>query len=179
MTGSPGALTPTELDALLGGPILARLATIDPAGWPAVVPVWFEWDGEAVWIVARARAGYVGDLKREPRVCLSVVADDDPDRRAQIFGRAEFIGDPGPLDGRGLEIARRMAVRYEGGKGLQYVERSLAWERALIRIVPVRIVSWRSPEWHARYRKPVGDTGPTQASAASSDPSSLADRRSP
>ena len=28
----------------------------------------------------------------DPRVCISVVADDDPDRRAQLFCRAEIVG---------------------------------------------------------------------------------------
>ena len=146
-------------------PILARLATLRADGYPGVVPVWFEWDAIVAWIVARARASYVADIRRDARVCISVVADDDPDRRAQLFGRAEIIGSPSPLTGRVLEIARRMALRYEGESGLAYIERSMDWERVLIRLKPERIVSWGSSDWHPRY-------------VPSPDPSSPATKRS-
>lgn len=146
-----GRLTPDELDELLRRPILARLATVRPDGAPSIVPVWIEWDGEAAWIVARARSGFVADIRTEPRVCLSVVADDDPDRRAQLSGRAELVGEPGPLAGPSLDMARRMALRYEGEPGAAYIERSRDWERVLVRLVPDRIVSWKSADWHPRY----------------------------
>ena len=157
-TAASGRLTSGELDALLRRPVLGRLAVVLPDGYPSVVPVWLDWDGTAAWIVARARSSFVGDIRRDPRVCLSVVADDDPDRRAQLFGRAEIVGEPAALAGRTLEIARRMAMRYEGEAGLDYIERSRHLERVLIRVEPERIVSWGSPEWHERYVTPLATT---------------------
>ena len=150
----PGGLGREAIDALLRRPLLARLATIDGEGYPAIVPVWFEWDGERLWIVARARARYVADLMRDPRVAVSVIADDDPDLRIQIRGRAEVVAGPAALDGETLALARRLAERYEGLAGLDYIETSRSWERCLIRIVPDRIVSWGSPDWHPRYVDP-------------------------
>jgi PPOX class probable F420-dependent enzyme len=147
-----GALTPAEIDELLRRPIVARLATIDADGYPAVVPVWIEWDGEAAWLVARAGAGYLGDIRREPRVGLSVVADDDPDRRVQVRGRATIVEGPAPLRGRLLSLARAMALRYEGAAGLEYVKASRDWPRCLVRIDPLRVRSWGSPDWHRRYK---------------------------
>lgn len=149
--GGPGGLGPEAIDALLRRPLLARLATIDEDGYPAIVPVWFEWDGASLWIVARARARYVADLVRNPRVAVSVIADDDPDRRIQVRGRAEVVSGPAALEGETLALARRLAECYEGPPGLAYVEASRSWERCLIRIVPDRIVSWGSPDWHPRY----------------------------
>ena len=151
-----GGLTPAEIDELLRRPIVARLATIDADGYPAVVPVWIEWDGEAGWVVARAAAGYLGDIRREPRVGLSVVAANDPDRRVQIRGRATIVEGPAPLRGRLLELARTMALRYEGAAGLEYLEASRDWPRCLVRIDPLRVRSWGSPDWHRRY-KPAPD----------------------
>ncbi len=153
-----GRLTSDELDALLRRPILGRLAVVRSDGYPSVVPVWLDWDGTAVWIVARARSSFVDDIRRDPRVCLSVVADDDPDRRAQVFGRAEIVGQPAALEGPTLDLARRMAARYEGDAGLAYIERSRDLERALIRLEPERIVSWGSPEWHERYANPTTES---------------------
>lgn len=149
--GSGGRLSPTDLDELLGRPVLARLATIGADGFPSIVPVWIEWDGSAAWIVARARSAFVEDIRQDPRVCVSVIADDDPNRRAQLFGRIQLVGPPGPLAGQALEIALRMARRYEGESGPAYIERSVGWERQLLRLEPLRVVSWGSPAWHHRY----------------------------
>ena len=146
------ALSTGELDELLRRPILGRLATVRADGWPSVVPVWIEWDGERAWIIARAASRFVDDVRAEPRVCLSVVADDDPDRRAQLFCRVAIAEEAGPLAGETLAMARRMARRYEGDAGVRYVEASATWPRVLLRLEPERIVSWASPDWHDRYR---------------------------
>ena len=57
-------------------------------------------------------------------MCLSVVTDDDPDRRVQLFCRATIVGDAGPFEGETLAMARRMAERYEGETGLRYIDES-------------------------------------------------------
>ena len=148
----PGPLNRTEIDRLLRRPLVARLATVDPDGYPAIVPVWIDWDGEAAWLVVRAGARFVEDIRRDPRVGLSVVADDDPDLRVQLRGRASIVDGPAPLDGRMLAIARSMSERYEGAAGLAYIETSRAWPRCLVRIDPVQLLAWGSPDWHERYR---------------------------
>ncbi|MEO8229174.1 MAG: TIGR03618 family F420-dependent PPOX class oxidoreductase [Chloroflexota bacterium] len=149
-----GGLGPVELDALLRRPVLGRLATIDPDGYPAIVPIWFEWDGHAILLVARGRARYLDDIRREPRVAFSVVADDDPDVRVHLRGRAEIVTDAAPLEGETLALARRLTERYEGPAGLDYIDASRSLERCVVRIVPDRTISWGSPDWHPRYRDP-------------------------
>ena len=147
-----GGLSPEALDALLRETIVARLATIDEDGYPYVVPVWTEWDGTAMWLVARARAAYVAHLVARPKVALSIVRADMADTRVLILGRAEIVAGPGPLGGEMEAAARRMATRYEGADGERYIEESLAWPRVLVRIVPDRIRSWGDPGWHPKYR---------------------------
>ena len=154
-----GVLSRSDIDKLLRRPLLARLATVDSGGYPSIVPVWHHWDGEAAWLVARAAARYVADIQREPRVGLSVVADDDLDVRVQLRGRATIVEGPGPLTGRMLEIARAMADRYEGPEGLSYIEESREWPRCLVRIDPVRLLAWGSSDWHDRYKQ-TDDTDP-------------------
>jgi PPOX class probable F420-dependent enzyme len=145
-------LSPEALDALLREPIVARLGTVDADGYPVIVPIWTDWDGEAIWLVVRARADYAANLQDRPKVGLSVVRADAADTRALILGRAEIVEGPGPLRGRAETIARRMAVRYEGPDGERYIDESREWPRLLVRIVPERIVSWGDPGWHPRYR---------------------------
>ena len=148
-----GGLSPEALDALLRETIVARLATIDDDGYPYVVPVWTEWDGSAMWLVARARSAYAGHLAARPKVALSIVRPDDADdTRALILGRAEIVAGPGPLEGEMEALARRMARRYEGADGERYIDESLSWPRVLVRIVPDRIRSWGEAGWHPRYR---------------------------
>lgn len=149
-----GALSPGEIDGLLQGTAVARLATIDPDGYPSIVPVWIEWDGATVWIVGRAAADYVANLRRNPRVGVSVVDPADADRRVEIRGRASVADGPGPLGGRMLDLARAMAERHEGVAGLAYIEESRAWPRVLVAVNPTSIRSWGSPDWHPRYRRP-------------------------
>ncbi len=148
-----GGLGPDALDALLRETIVARLATIDDEGYPYVVPVWTEWDGSALWLVARARSAYVAHLVARPKVAISVVRSDPDDTRALILGRAAIVAGPGRLDGDMEAMARRMARRYEGADGDRYIDESLEWPRVLVRIVPDRIQSWGDPDWHPRYRE--------------------------
>ncbi len=137
---------------LYARPIVARLATLDDEGYPRVVPVWFEHDHGDLLVVARAAAGYVADIRRDPRVSVSIVDDRDADRRLLVRGRAELIGRPGPLSGAALELARRLGERYEGESGVAYIERSRTWPRVVVRIVAERVTGWGSPDWHPRYR---------------------------
>ena len=146
-----GALTRAQIDRLLRRPLIARLATVDPDGYPAIVPVWIEWDGVAAWLVIRAGSRFMEDIRRDPRVGMSVVADDDPNLRVQLRGRATIVEGPGPLAGTMLAIARAIADRYEGPDGLAYIEESREWPRCLVRIDPVRLLAWGSPDWHDRY----------------------------
>jgi PPOX class probable F420-dependent enzyme len=144
-------LPPEALDALLRETIVARLATIDDHGYPYVVPVWTEWDGSAMWLVARARAAYVTHLVARPKVALSIVRVDAADTRALILGRAEIVAGPGRLEGEMEAMARRMARRYEGADGDRYIDESLEWPRVLVRIAPDRVQSWDDPGWHPKY----------------------------
>lgn len=150
-----GGLAPDALDALLRETIVARLATIDDDGYPHIVPVWTEWDGTAMWLVARARSAYVAHLPARPKVALSIVRPDAADTRALILGRAEVMAGPGPLEGEMEAMARRMARRYEGAEGDRYIDESIDWPRVLIRIVPDRVQSWGDPGWHPKYRAPA------------------------
>ncbi len=150
-----GGLAPEVLDALLRETIVARLATIDDDGYPHIVPVWTEWDGSAMWLVARARSAYASHLASRPKVALSIVRADAADTRALILGRAEVVAGPGPLEGEMEAMARRMAGRYEGADGGRYIDESRDWPRILVRIVPDRIMSWGEPDWHPRYRGPA------------------------
>ncbi len=149
-----GALSAAERDALLGEPIVASLSTITADGYPYVVHVWTAWDGEAIWLLCRAKAAFVEHLRARPQVGLLVARSDAAQTRVLILGSAQVVEGPGPLveGGRLHAYALSMARRYRGEAGVQYIAESLSWPRVLVRITPERFVGWGDIDWHPRYR---------------------------
>jgi nitroimidazol reductase NimA-like FMN-containing flavoprotein (pyridoxamine 5'-phosphate oxidase superfamily) len=148
--GRAGRLSPEERDAFLARPLLCRLACLDRQGWPYVVPVWFEWDGAAFWLVARRRSAWAASLAANPRVGLSI--DDDTGRRVVGQGTAQLVEEPN-VGGRWVAIARRMAVRYQGEAGATYLEATLNQPRWLFSVAPTHLVTWNGAGWHEKYAR--------------------------
>ena len=149
----PGSMTSDEIATFLSGPIIARLATVQPGGAPYIAPVWQQWDGELMYVVGRAGSQFVEHVRHEPRVAVSCADDADPEHpRVLIEGRAEVVEGPAPMTGRMLQIAEEMALRYMGPNGPSYMQRTADRPRCLIVITPDKIVSWAGGEWHPRYR---------------------------
>ena len=146
----PG-LTAEQVSDLLAGPVIARLATVTPAGAPYIVPVWQYWDGEAMYIIPRERSRFVEHIRQEPRVAVSCADDVHPDHaRVLIEGRAEILAGPAVMEGKTLEIASEMVLRYSGEPGLEYLQATIHKPRYLLRVRPQRITTW-STGWHPRY----------------------------
>lgn len=145
MSSDPGApLTPQELDAFLHQGITARLACLDPRGWPYAVPLWHHWDGERFWIIGTEHATWVRFLTAQPRAALVI---DDPPTLTRVLcqGTARHVEGPSTA-GQWTDIARAMAVRYFGVEALPEYERNTAGlVRWLFAIEPDRLVSWRGP----------------------------------
>ena len=146
----PG-LTSEQVDELLAGPIIVRLATVKPDGAPYVVPVWEYWDDGAMYIIPREKSRFMEYIKNEPRVAVSCADDMDPDHpRVLIEGTAEIVEGPVKMAGRTLEIAREMVVRYAGEPGLAYLESTIDNPRYLLKITPDKMTTWVKG-WHPRY----------------------------
>lgn len=146
----PG-LTPEQVDELLAGPIIARLATVKPDGAPYVVPVWEYWEDGAMYVIPREKSRFMEYVKNEPRVAVSCADDVDPDHpRVLIEGVAEIVEGPVKMAGRTLEIAREMVVRYAGEPGLAYLESTIDNPRYLLKITPEKMTTWVKG-WHPRY----------------------------
>ena len=146
----PG-LTSEQVDELLAGPIIARLATVKPDGAPYVVPVWEYWEDGAMYIIPREKSRFIEYIKNEPRVAVSCADDVDPDHpRLLIEGTAEIVEGPVKMAGRTLDIAREMVVRYAGEPGLAYLESTIDNPRYLLRIRPDKMTTW-AKGWHPRY----------------------------
>lgn len=149
--GENRKMTAEEITDFLSGPIVARIATIDEAGIPYITPVWQEWDGEAMWIVPREKSAWVKHIQINPQVAASCAMDAKPYARVLIRGTAEIVSGPEPLSGQCLEVASRMATRYLGEFGPQYLVPTYDRPRYLIKIVPKTLISWEGVEWAEKY----------------------------
>ncbi len=125
-------------------PLIARLATTNPATHqPHVVPVWYEWDGEKLWISTFQSTRKVKELRANP--LISVVVDTDapgqPARGVILEGVAELIEDRQTV----VACATRIYSRYLGFEGV-LAEEPQSWiadpENVLIMLKPTRVYAW-------------------------------------
>lgn len=132
------------IDTFLQEPLLARIATADRAGQPHVIPVWYGWDGESIWISSYSNTRKIKDLAENPKISIAIdVAGEKGDTRAVIFeGKATLV--------KGLpEFLRKQFLwiytRYLGEEGV--LEKSpQEWitdpHNLLIRLVPEKVFTW-------------------------------------
>ena len=139
--GAKIAMDVEERDAFLESERTCRVATVGGDGAPHVTPLWFVWDGSALWLTSIVRSQRWTDLQREPRI--SVVVDAGTDfmelRGVEIRGVAEPVGEV-PRTGEPVEeldVPERLyADKYAGGQ--VHHDGRHAW----VRIRPDKIVSW-------------------------------------
>src|SRR3954464_11090531 len=76
---------------ILGKKTFAHLATLMPNGSPQVTPVWVDYDGKHVRI--NSARGRVKDknMRRDPRVSLSLQDPENPYRYIEVRGRVVDI----------------------------------------------------------------------------------------
>lgn len=150
--GSNRGMTAEEINAFLAGPVVARIATVDEEGAPYITPVWQHWDGQFMWIIPRAKTLFVQHLKKNPKVAVSCALDSGTYTRVLYRGTAEIVFGPGLLTGEWLEIANKMATRYLGEHGPEYLVPSLDRPRYVVKFTPTWSVSWDGIEWAQYYK---------------------------
>lgn len=139
--GRRTAMTDEERDAFLSSERTCRVASAGADGSPHVTPLWFVWDGGALWLTSIVKSQRWTDLQRDGRV--GVVVDTGHDflelRGVEIRGLAEVVGEvpragePNPA----LEVPERLfADKYAGGQ-VRHDGRH-AW----LKITPDKMVSW-------------------------------------
>jgi PPOX class probable F420-dependent enzyme len=72
---------------VLDGTSLAHLATVLPDGSPHTVPVWVGTHGDRVVFLTGPRSRKARNLRRDPRVALSLTPADNPFQPVVVRGR--------------------------------------------------------------------------------------------
>ena len=69
----------------------AHLATLGPHGEPQSSPMWFLWDGEYIKFTHATNRKKYQNIKRDPRVSISIADGDAPYTYAEFRGVVERI----------------------------------------------------------------------------------------
>ncbi|MGK5631620.1 pyridoxamine 5'-phosphate oxidase family protein [Streptomyces sp. URMC 123] len=162
MTGAEGSaqrrgrrvmMAPDEIHAFLSERRTCRVATVGRDGAPHVSPLWFCWDGSALWLHSLVRSRRWAHLRRDPR--LAVVVDDGREygelRGVELAGRVEVVGEVprrgAPASSPALErVERLFAAKYFGLTEMPYDGRH-GW----LRLVPEETLSWDFRKLDGRF----------------------------
>jgi PPOX class probable F420-dependent enzyme len=99
-----------DVREVLDSTAIAHVATVLPDGSPHSVPVWVGTVGERIAILTGPGSRKARNLRRDPRVAISLTPSDNPYAPVVIRGRAVEW-----LDGdEGWAIVDSMATKYTG-----------------------------------------------------------------
>ena len=156
-------LTTDEAAAFLDEPgHLLRLATVDADGFPRLVPIWFVRRDDELLFTPRGPSVFLANIRRDPRVGVSIDEDPLPYRKVTVQGTARIVHDLGE-DDVWRDLYRTIAKRYVPAEGADaYVDSTIDQPRALVGVplgTPSRTTTWRMPTgaedgtgiWHRRY----------------------------
>ena len=135
-----------QINALLDQPVLARLATANlKTGQPHVVPLWYRWDGEAVWISGFGSTRKFRELIANPKCAILVEPANPKESKIQgiLFeGTAEIITDD---RAQIVELSTQIYLRYLGDAGTQEAEPQ-SWihdpENLVAHLKPDKVFAW-------------------------------------
>ena len=114
---------------ILDGKSFAHWATIGPDGEPQSSPVWFDFDGEQILISQTKKRQKLRNVKRDPRVSVSILDPDNAYRYIELRGEVVDISDD-----EDNQFIDKMAKKYRGHDHYQWHQPGD--ERVVVRIQP-------------------------------------------
>ena len=89
---------PEKFNDLFQKKAFANLATLMPDGSAQVTPVWVDYDGQYVRVNTARGRQKDKNMKRDPRVALSIADPDNPYRYLEVRGRVAEATEKGADD---------------------------------------------------------------------------------
>ena len=136
-------LSQQEITHLLSLAIPAQLATLDPAGFPRVTPIWFLWEDGIFYMSSGQERRHVHDLARDPRAGLCIALEEGqapggsrPYRQIVVRGYAQVQPDTDEI------WARKLILKYITGQaGVLRAQQSAGKPLAVIALRPERFLT--------------------------------------
>jgi general stress protein 26 len=134
-----------EAAALLQEPVLARLGTTNPKTLqPHVVPVWFAWNEDTLYINAFSSTRKVRDLERNRRCAVLIEPKETSQSKIQgilLEGTCEVIAEQPYV----AKKAEWIYTKYMGEEGVKAPEPQ-SWmvdpESRIIKLKPTKVYIW-------------------------------------
>lgn len=95
---------------VLQKPIIARLGTIDKNGYPHVVPLWFDVDGDDIMIISDRKTRKVDFIALNPKGSVQIGGDESSGPGYLFKGDLSVEEDPD------YKWLRQVTLRYEQGE---------------------------------------------------------------
>jgi len=124
---------PDALKEILDGPNFAHLTTLDPDGMPQASVLWVMRDGEKIVVNTAEGRRKWRNLKRDPRVAISISPEDAPYKNFSIQGNVVEM-----RTSDGWEVIDRLALKF---RGKEY-PRPEGMVRVTVVIEPTRIAEF-------------------------------------
>jgi PPOX class probable F420-dependent enzyme len=137
-------MSPDEIEAFLARSRTATMGTIGPSGMPHLVAMWYGLIDGKVYFETKGKSQKVQNLRRDPRIVVSVEAGDTYDqlRGVSIEGTAVLIEDTTADEYWAAGIS--LFERYQGPYSDEmrpFVEVMMN-KRVAVRVEPTRVRSW-------------------------------------
>ena len=91
------ATIPAQYRDLLSKKAFGHLATLNPDGSPQVTPVWFDFNGTHIRVNSAVGRLKDKNVRRDPRVALSIIDPENSYRYLEIRGRVVDITETGAV----------------------------------------------------------------------------------
>lgn len=135
-------LTKAEIDLFLSRPLIARIATTRPDGRPHVMPIWFVWDGECLYMETPPSFVKAKNLVANPACAVTIDTTEGGLRFMAVVleGKVELIYDRAAV----LAMVTRIYSKYLGVEGAQSPtpQRMINSEHLIIKLRPDKIITW-------------------------------------
>ncbi len=136
-------LSPQEIADVLKLAIPAHLATLDPAGFPRIIPLWFLWEDGSFYLSSGPQSRHVQDLVRDSRAGLGITVEEGqteagyrPFRQIMVRGYAHVRPDTGAI------WARKLIGKYITGQaGVRRAKLEAGKPHVVIVLCPERFLT--------------------------------------
>ncbi len=136
-------LSPQEIADVLKLAIPAHLATLDPAGFPRIIPLWFLWEDGSFYLSSGPQSRHVQDLVRDSRAGLGITVEEGqteagyrPFRQIMVRGYAHVQPDTGAI------WARKLIGKYITGQaGVRRAKLEAGKPHVVIVLCPERFLT--------------------------------------
>jgi nitroimidazol reductase NimA-like FMN-containing flavoprotein (pyridoxamine 5'-phosphate oxidase superfamily) len=151
--GASNAMSKAEMDTFLKQKLVARFTSIRPDGYPHTTPLWYVWDGEALWFLLGAGAHprqHIRNLEQNPKLCVVIDRDARPEhggwadaQGVVMRGTVELSRD----EKLQAEMMQQALRKYFGSEGEHHVEAALedgkpGKNRVIVKVKPEQIITW-------------------------------------